>query len=376
MLFKKKRIYMDFASATPLHPRVRDAYSKALSVYGNPSSVHHEGRVARQALEESRQRIARSFAVRPETLTFTGSGTEGNNLALKGLVLSLHKRGMAFSDMHIIFSAFEHSSITSPAEWLKEQGVQISFIDPSPDGVLEADVLREAVRPETVLVSVCAVQGEIGTVQPLRSIRTALDPIRAQREHHAYTYAPETSFPLLHTDASQGPLFLDMSPERLAPIIHGGKQERTLRAGTENVPAIVAMAEAFVCAQKGREERVRSVTAMRDYFIAQLQKEFPESVINGSLKKRIANNVHVSFPHTDGDYLTILLDKEGVAVSPRSACIASGELSTLTSALKTEKVYERGTLRFSLSPHTTKGDIEQVMRALKKVSALATVENK
>jgi len=405
MLFKKRRVYMDFASATPLDPSVKSAYVHALSVYGNPSSVHQEGRDAKHILEESRRRIARTLSVRPETLTFTGSGTEGNNLAIKGLVLSLHERGMAFSDMHIIFSGFEHSSVLGPAEWLKREGVAVSFVPPSPDGLVQTDDVRAVVRPETVLVSVCAVQGEIGTIQPLRDIRTALEVVRTKRDQKAYQYAPEAHFPALHTDASQGTLFLDMSPERLgvdmatydaqkimgpkgvgvlykhssvslAPIIHGGKQERGIRAGTENVPAIVAMARAFECAHRGREKRTRTVTNLQGYFISRIQKEIPESKVTGSLKKRIANNVHVSFPNVDADYLTVLLDKEGVAVSPRSACIASGELSTLASALELGDVYERGTLRFSLSPHTSKGDIEHVIRALKKVKTLATINKK
>lgn len=394
MQFYKKRVYMDFASATPIHKEVKKELVRGLSLFGNPSAPHKEGRDAHKAVEEARSRIAGILRAKKEDLYFTGSGTEGNNLAIFGVIEALLQKGAKPEDLHVVTSEIEHPSLGDPVSSLKRRGVSVSFAKPNKEGVITPEEILKYVREETVLVSIVAVQSEIGVIQPLREIRGALNKFREKREQKVQPLFEETSFPLLHSDASATPLYLDLAPERLGvdiatydgqkimgpkgvgvlykdssvtldPLMRGGKQERGLRPGTENTPAIIGLAKAFELSEVGREERVKKVEEVRDYFISRIQNEFPNVSVNGSLKKRIANNVNISVPGADGDYLAVLMDKEGVSVSPRSACIASGTVSHTVEALGKGEEEAKGTLRFSLPPWVSKKDVDQAVNALK-----------
>ncbi len=399
---------MDYASATPLDPAVVRAMTRALKVNGNPSAPHDEGRAARQLVDDARGRLGKTLSVRPETLYFTGSGTESNNLAIVGFVEALvahlpaQAGGATYSSLHLITSAFEHPSVLEPIEFLKSKGVMVSYIAPNKEGIVSVDDVLKEVRPETVLISLATVQSEIGQVQPLKDLSRALAKVRRRREQTSQHLTPECALPILHTDASQGSLFLDVRPERLgadlvtydaqkvrgpkgvgllykhssvplAPVIRGGSQERKLRAGTENVVGIVGMARAFERAEEGRSQRVTKVEEVRDYFIELLKKEMPDVVINGGMKHRIANNIHVSVPGADGDYLAVLMDKEGVAVSPRSACIASGTHSTAVLALGASEDQALGTLRFTFAPDVTRADARRAVAALKRARTIYAI---
>lgn len=397
MAFLKKRLYMDFASATPLHPHVARAYARALKEYGNPSAVHHEGRRARALVSRARERIARTLSVKPESIIFTGSGTESNNLALMGVVEAVHVSGIPYTDMHIVVSSFEHPSIERPIEALEGRGVSVSRVSPNKEGIITPESILEVVTARTVLVSVCAVQGEIGVVQPIRDIAHLLSGARKKSSRHTLPHVP---FPLLHSDASQAFLFTDGVPEKLGadlltydaqkimgpkgvgilyrrsyvpltPVIRGGSQERSVRPGTENTPAIVAMGEAFHIAHTKRAKRAKRAKQVQDNFFSLLKKEIPSARVTGSLKKRVPNNVHITLPDVDGDYLAVLLDKEGIAVSPRSACVASGEISTPTAVVVGEGA-AHSTLRLTFGPSTSLRDSLHAVRALKKVLPLAT----
>lgn len=372
---------------------------RGFTAYGNPSAPHKEAREARALLEGARERIARTLSVSPNELTITGSGTEGNNLAVFGIIEALLVRGARPEDMHVIASGFEHPSLGDPLAALTRRGISLSLVAPNEEGIITPEAVRALVRPETVLISIVAVQSEIGQIQPLKDIARMLEPIRAAREARVQELAPEAFFPLLHSDASQSPLFVDLSPERigvdvatydaqkimgpkgvgvlfkkswvpLAPLMKGGKQERGLRPGTENVAGALGMAKAFELAHKGREARIKKVAAVRDYFVELLAAELPQVQVNGGMKHRIANNVHVSVPGADGDYLAVLMDKRGVAVSPRSACIASGTPSQTIVALG-KKAQAMGTLRFSFPPWVTRAGARRAVAALKKAVAIA-----
>ena len=394
---------MDFAAATPIHPEVIRAMDRAFLAYGNPSGPHQEGREARALLEEARTKIARELGAKPERLTFTGSGTEGNNLAVAGVIEALIKKGAKPEELHVIASGIEHPSLGTPVAALKRWGVQVSFAEPNEEGMVTPEAVMKLVRKETVLVSIVAVQSEIGVIEPLKEISRALEEVREKREQSMQSLFPETAFPILHTDASQSPLFVDLSPERLGvdmatydgqkimgpkgvgvlykhssvplePLFRGGNQERGLRPGTENAAGAVGMAEAFVLAGKGRKERAARVQKVRDYFAELLQKEIPSVEINGSMKHRIANNINISVPGADGDYLAVLMDAKGVAVSPRFACLGSGGGSQTVAALGKGENTSKGTLRFSFEPTVTKRDVEYAVRVLKE--SLATASGK
>lgn len=395
----RKRIYMDFAAATPIHPSVLREMKRGFSAYGNPLAAHHEARSARALLNEARERVARALSVKPEQVYFTGSGTESNNLAEHGVIEALLLKGAKPESLHMIVSDFEHASSTNVARYWERHGVSVSYAKPNTEGIVHPEEVVKLVRPETVLVSIVAVQSEIGQIQPLRDISRALERIRIRREQTVQELSPEARFPILHTDASQSPLFVDLSPHRLgvdlatydaqkimgpkgvgvlyrnsavplSPIMHGGPQERGLRPGTENVSSALGIAKALELAGEGREERARRVAKVRDYLIALIQKEVPQAELNGSIKHRIANNVSISLPGMSGDYLAVLMDRFGVAVSTRSACTSRDGESNAVRALGKKSSEARGTLRFTLTPWATRVDARRAVDALKKSIAV------
>lgn len=402
-LFGKKRVYMDFASSSPVHEDVIRAMNDALRSFGNPSAPHTEGREARELLENARTSVARSLAVKPESIYFTGSGTESNNLAVYGVVEALVERGAKYSDLHIISTSFEHPSLLEPLRHLETKGVSVTYLDPTPEGIVTAEMVKEHVTEKTILVSVVAVQSEIGAIQPLKEIAHTLESFRSARKQKVQNLIPESLFPIFHTDASQGSLFVNLSPDRLgvdiasydaqkimgpkgvgvlykhsavslAPFIRGGSQERKIRPGTPNVYGAVGMARALELAVQKRKDVTPKVEKVREYAIQELQKRVPNVVINGGVKKRIANNINISIPGTDGDYLAVLMDSHGVSISPRSACIASGELSHSVQSLGKSDEEARGTIRFSFAPWVSRGDIDFAISALER--SLAVIDSK
>jgi len=391
---------MDFAAATPIHPRILREMRRGFDAYGNPSAPHTEGQRAAVLLEKARLRIARALSAKPGNIIMTGSGTEANNLAIFGVMEALVARGAKPEDLHIITSIFEHSSLEGPVAYWARRGASISLAEPTEEGIITPEAVEKLIRPETALVSVVAVQSEIGQVQPVKEISRMLKRVREKRAQRVQTLVPETAFPILHSDASQSPLFADLSPERLGvdlatydaqkvmgpkgvgalykhssvplePLMRGGTQERSLRAGTENVAGALGFALALELAAEGRDVRISHVKVVRDYLAERILKEIPHAVVNGGMKHRIANNLNISVPGADGDYLSVLMDAEGVAVSPRSACLAPGSSSQAVNALRREEpggAY--GTLRFSLAPDASKRDARQAVAALKRALAI------
>jgi cysteine desulfurase len=357
------RVYLDFAAATPLSPKAKAAYVRALDTYGNPSAPHTEGRAARDMIEDARVRVARSLSVKAPEIVFTSGGTESNNIALQGIVVR-----------HAVTTTIEHSSVLDTFRILESRGTKVTYVAPNADGVVQVSDILKALKPTTDLVSVVHVASESGVVQPVADIGLALRKLERKI--------------IFHVDAAQSPLWLDASPNTLradlvsydaqkvqgpkgvgvlyrdyaVPLVRsvgGGTQERGIRPGTENTPAIVAAGVAFEEAYKGRKARALKVSKLRDHLISEIKKQIPDAIIVGSIKRRVANNVFVSIPTIDGDYLAVLMDTEGVAVTPRSACIGSGGGTVPT------------TIRFSLSPTSSRSDLKQAVSALVKVVPLA-----
>ncbi|MEN9390434.1 MAG: hypothetical protein RLZZ283_534 [Candidatus Parcubacteria bacterium] len=379
----QKRVYLDWASAAPLAPRVVREMQKVLSVFANPSSVHAEGQAAAADLRHARERIARSLNTKPEELVFTSGGTEANHLAIVGTL-----RALATPGTHCITSSIEHASVMTAFQWLEGMGVRVSYVDPDSEGRISVEAVRALVTDSTMLVSLAHVNSEIGVVQPIPDIGRLLKKMNKKI--------------IFHVDAAQSPLYFDASPHTLQadlvsydaqkimgpkgagvlyrdfsvplmPIIGGGSQERGMRPGTENPLAAIGASYAFELAADGRKARALKVLKLRDALIDAVLKGVPGAVLTGSRRQRSPNNAHFHFAHVDGDYLTVLMDAEGVAVSPRSACAGSGGVrSDVVYALTQDDDLSRGTIRFSLGPTTTSADIKKALAALKKVLPLAT----
>lgn len=397
-----KRIYLDYASSTPAHPRVAKAVSNALKKsVGNPSSGHEEGRQARELIDDARQEIARTLSVKADELVFTSGGTESNALAILGVIRALMKLGLKPKELHVVTSTIEHSSILETMNLLEEWGVAVTRVSPNALGIIEADTVRKAVRPETALVTLAHVNSETGVIQPLKDISRSLASMRGMRERALVKVAPQSSWPVLHADAAQSPLYLEAGPHTLGadlvsydaqkvmgpkgvgilyrdfsvpilPLYGGGTQEREVRPGTENVPGIVGAGVAFQIAHEERAATSKKVASLRDTLISLVRKLVPDAELIGTVKKRSPNNALFAIPDVDGDYLSILMDEKGIAVSPRSACLGSKEMmSYVVYEITGSKELARGTIRFTLGPTTTKADVARAVRVLREVVGLA-----
>jgi cysteine desulfurase len=400
-----KRIYLDWASSNPVHPKVARAMYVALEdISGNPSASHAEGRRALAAVTDARVLVARSLSVKPEEILFTSGGTESNNIAVRGLVEALIERGAKYTGMHIITSVTEHSSVIETMKLVEKQGVQVTYLTPTFDGLISVQAIVDALRPETILVSLAHVNSETGVVNQIADIAHGIRKWKENRRSTFISLVPEFAFPVLHTDAAQSPMYLESSPHALladlvsydaqklmgpkgvgvlfrdfsiplSPVSGGGVQERKLRPGTENVPAIVGAGIAFTLAKEGRTAREERVRGLRDYLISEVEKKIPEAKLIGHPTRRIANNALFAISGVSGDYLAVLMDKEGIAITPRSACVGSGGgFSHVVKALTGDMALAEGTIRFSLGPMTEEGDINQALRAFVRVIPLARLK--
>lgn len=382
---KLRRVYLDHAAATPLDPRVFAAMKPFLTKEsGNPSALYREGVAAKDALLLARKKIAQILFAHPDEIIFTGSGTEGNNLAIQGIINSVREKDKE-KKLHIITSAIEHPSVLSVCQTLERQGVAVSYVGVDRNGIIKLDELKKALRKETVLVSVMYANNEIGTVEPIREIAKI---IRGWRKHH------NTLFPYFHTDACQAANYLSLHVERLgvdlltlngskmygpkgvgalfvrrgvslSPIMYGGGQEQGLRPGTENVAGIVGLAEALSVAEKMKEKESKRLTTLRNHFISSILKKIPGVILNGDQVARLPNNVNLSIPEIESDQLIIELDAHGVAASARSACKSMDEEgSHVIMALGRSVVGTESGIRFTLGRSTVKKDIDYVIAVL------------
>ncbi|MBI2452666.1 MAG: cysteine desulfurase [Parcubacteria group bacterium] len=374
---RKKALYLDYASSTPVDPAVLVAMMPYLKQeYGNPSSLHGFGQKAAAALECSRQVAARFLGCGADEIIFTSGATEANNLAIQGVLRQTTKP-------HVITLAIEHESVLAPIQKLEKEGIaEATYISVSRAGIVNPEDIGKAIKENTVLVSVQYANSEIGTVQPIAEIGRI---IRQKKK----------SSVVFHTDAVQAANFLDCNVETLGvdcltlsahkiygpkgagllfvrkgvalnPLLEGGSQEGGLRSGTENIPAIVGMAKALaeLIGPKTGVEAVR-VKHMRDQLIRGVLGRVPESSCTGSLEQRLPNNAHFTFARVEGKDLVMLLDQKGIAVSSGSACSErSQEPSHVLLALGMSSKEAMGSLRITLGKRTTKEDIVRVLKTL------------
>jgi cysteine desulfurase len=388
MWFRKKRIYADAAAATPISAHARAELMRLLDVYGNAGALHSEGVLAKNELESARDGIAKAIGAHTNEIVFTASGTEGNNLAIQGVLRPLLREG---KKVHAITSVIEHSSILEPLRALAREGLLLTELEVDSEGLVSAKALAEAITEDTVFISIQYINSEIGTVEPLRDIAKEIRRAKKNRTD---------GFPLyFHTDASQAPLWMDIKVESLGvdmltldaqkvmgpkgvgalyihrgvsieALLSGSKQERGLRGGTENIPLVGSFAAALADAGQGIEERAARVVAVRDYLWSEIKRRIPEVVLNGpAFEHRAPNNLNISIPGLDREMAVIGLDAEGVAITTRSACnVADSELSYVIQALKVDTNQAKSAVRITLLPDATKRDARIIAEALEKIA--------
>ncbi|MFW6195477.1 MAG: cysteine desulfurase family protein, partial [Chloroflexota bacterium] len=335
MAAEDKIIYMDHAATTPLRPEALEAMMPYFNEsFGNPNSLYSLGQEARNALDESREKIAQVLNCRPREIVFTSGGTESDNTAIKGVASSLRPSGR-----HIITTAVEHHAVIHACEALVEDGYDVTYLPVDQGGLVSPQAVEDSIREDTILVSVMLANNEIGTIQDVADI--------ARRAHQKAEEMGRTI--VVHTDAVQaagwlsldvGQLGVDMlslsghkfhGPKGVGllyikrgtpfdPLIVGGGQERQRRSGTENVPGIVGMARALELAEQEREEASRRASKLRDMLIEGILERVPDAHLNGDRSQRLPNNVNFSFPGVEGEPVLIGLDFEGICASSGSAC--------------------------------------------------------
>lgn len=374
-----KRIYFDNAATTPVDPVVLKAMTPFFSAdFGNASSIHSFGQIARSAVDDSRRTIANFLNCKSAEIIFTSGGSESDNLAIRGVVESLDFKP------HVITSAFEHHAVLDTIKELEQDGaLEASYIKPNSDGLIEVEDIEKAIKTNTVLVSIMYVNNEIGTVQPIRAIGQMIEKKNKERKHRIY----------FHTDAVQAAEYFDMNVDYLhvdlltmtahkihgpkgvgllyfragVPLKHqivGGGQEYKKRAGTENVPGIVGFAKATELVDRSKNKKL---IMLRDRLIDGLLK-IPNSRLNGSREERSPANVNVSFINAEGESILLNLDMEGIAASTGSACTSGSlEPSHVLSAMGLPPEECHGSVRFTLGRQTTRDDIDKVIAVVKNI---------
>ena len=421
------RIYLDHASATPLCPEVLEAMMSYLSEsFGNPSSIHSEGQMAKAVLEDARTNVARVLSVQPECVTFTSGGTESNNLAILGAVRARHESGVPYDQIEIITSLIEHPATSKTFEYLATLGVMIQYAPVDEGGEIILSELSNLLTSATFLVSVAYVNSEIGVIQDVGAISRLLAKFSKQQSQLGFTKTaaiqsvsskidePYSSYGehnfeqnnaevrhfgksgiYFHVDAAQAPLWLPCElsrlgcdllsldagkfggPKGVGALIHskrvpllnisyGGGQERGLRPGTESVASIIGLTTAFQLAQSNWVVNSEKVKSLQTYFYAQLKEKIPTAVVNGVTGvARVANNINISIPGIDSEFAVVSLDVTGIAISTKSACSsAGGGGSTVVQAITNDAVRASTTLRFSLGLTTTRVEIEKAIDTL------------
>ena len=384
-----RRIYLDHSATTPVDARVADALARSLTQnFGNPSSVHGFGQQARAAVDRARREVAALINARPNEIIFTSGGTEGNNLALRGICEASTQR-------HIITSAIEHPSVRAVCSALEQRGWEVTRLPVYENGIVRVEDVRAALRPDTVLVSVMLANNEIGTIQPVSEIGELIREQRTNGQKHLYLHtdavqaagrmalnAEELGCDLLTMSAHKlyapkgvGALYVRRGVRLVGQNI-GGHQERERRAGTENVPGIVAFGEAARLAREELHERTTHDAQLRDSLERKIERAIPNIVLNGDRNKRLPHLSNISFRYIEGEGLLINLDLQGVAVSTGSAC-SSGTLepSPVIRALGVDDEIARGSIRFSFGKDNTDADVDYTVKvlaqAVKRLRALS-----
>ncbi|MFT4246115.1 MAG: cysteine desulfurase family protein [Micrococcaceae bacterium] len=373
------RIYLDYAATSPLNEVAKQAFVNALDIVGNPSSLHQDGRNSRMKVEFAREKLAAACGAHASEIIFTSGGTEADNLGIKGLYWWQHK--LSSKKNKILVPAFEHHAVLDCVTWLESaEGAELVFIPIDKSGMVDIDFIADYLKKDAesvALVTCMWANNEVGTIEPILEIAKIC-------QHYEVLFHSDAvqAFGNIDIDfASSGLTSMAISSHKLGgplgvgalvlarsakpvPVMHGGGQEREVRSGTLDAPAIVAFAEAASDAAATREERTAKLTKLRDYFINEVEK-IDGIKLSGHREKRLATNANFTFAGCEGDSLLFLLDLNGISTSTGSACTAGvPKPSHVLLAMGYSEEVARGVQRFTFSGATTKEDIDKVLAVL------------
>ncbi|MCX7771030.1 MAG: cysteine desulfurase NifS [Proteobacteria bacterium] len=369
-----RKVYFDHNATTPIHPEVKEAILPFLSEkFGNPSSIHWAGREVRAFVEEAREKVAKMINADPSEIIFTSCGSEGDNMAIKGVLMGNLKKGR-----HMITTVVEHPAVYRTCKFLEKFDFEVTYVPVDSYGMIDPEDIRKAIRKDTVLISVMYANNETGNIFPIKEIS------KIAKEHGI----------IFHTDAVQvvGKVPLDVkdldvdiltasghkfnAPKGIGfqyikkgvevlPLISGGHQERELRAGTENMVGIVAIGKACEIAMETMEKKSKEIGELKERLEKGILERVPDTVINGHPEKRLYNTSNISFKYIEAEALLVMLDMQGIAVSTGSACSSGAtEPSYVLQSMNLDPLCSRGALRFSLGLGNTIDDVEYCLEVL------------
>ena len=373
-------VYIDNNATTPVAPEVRDEMQEYFQErYGNPNSLHRKGMEARETVEKSREKVASLINAEDDDIYFTSCATESNNMAIKGTAFAREEEGK-----HIITTEIEHDCVLNTCRWLEDRGFEVTYLEPDEEGFISPEQVEEALRDDTIIVSIIMANNEIGTLQPMEDIA------RKVSKTDAY----------LHTDAAQAPgkipldvreLGVDMltlnahkmyGPKgvgalwkkrevRIDPLLHGGGQESGMRSGTENVPYIAGFGKAAEMAEERVKDDSKHLRELSNKLIDGIMDNVEGAVLNGpsNLENRLPGNVNISFRRVEGEAMMLKLDEENIQVSTGSACASNDlEPSHVISALGKDTEIAHSSIRMGLGRYNTEEDVEKVVEKIPEIA--------
>jgi len=374
-----KQIYLDYAATTPADPEVVQAMLPYFhDAFGNPSAIYSYGQEAKNAVEEARTKVARLIGARDDEIVFTGSGTEADNFALKGVAFANKSKGN-----HIITSSIEHHAVLESCKFLGKMDFKITYLPVDSYGLVDPQDVKKAITDKTILISIMHANNEVGTIQPICEISKVAKEAgvyfhtdAVQTAGHIPSNVKELGVDLLAMSAHKlyGPkgvgLLYIKKGTKIMPFLNGGAQERGRRASTENVPGIVGFGKAAELAGRDIDSEAARITRLRDKLITGIQKNIEHIKLNGHPVNRLPNNVNISVEFVEGEAMCLNMDMSGICISTGSACSSTSlEASHVLLALGLDPVKAHGSLRFTLGKWTTEEEIDKVLETLPRIVA-------
>lgn len=384
-ILKKKKIFLDYASTTPVSKEVSAVMKEAEKFFYNPSALYADAISVKEKISDAKKSIAEILNSQKDNIIFTSGGTESNNVALLG---TFEKYKSENFKPHLVTTKIEHPAILEVCKEIERRGGEVTYLDVGENGIVSLNKIREAIKENTVLVSVMYANNEIGTIQPIKEIGRVVKEFRRQSGN---------SYPYFHTDACQAGLYLTLDTLKqnvdlmtldgikmygprgagilfkrsnidIEPVIYGGGQQSGLRSGTENLSAIVGMAKCLETAEVLKEKESARLKEIRDYAISKILKEFPKASLNGDLEQRLPNNINICFPGIDAEFITISLGVHGFCVSYSSSCrtLKEDSSSYVLDAIG-KKDCSLSSLRFTLGRESKSSQIDLLVETLKKL---------